>query len=62
MAKATVIAYWPGKEVPACPEHLSKLVGLAAILGFRLSWSSCDDEQVECSNCESEAKKTERSA
>jgi hypothetical protein len=60
MAKATVIAYWPGKEVPACPEHLSKLVGLALVMGFRLSWSSCGEE-LECSNCETAARKAEAS-
>lgn len=60
MAKATVVAYWPGKEVPACPEHLSKLVGVAAVLGFQLSWTTCDEE-LECSNCQSEARKAQAS-
>ena len=57
---ATVIAHWPGKDTPSCPEHLKKLVGLAAVLGFPLSWTPNEDSNVECSNCESEARKASR--
>jgi hypothetical protein len=40
-----VVVHWPGKDTTACPDHLRKLVGVAAILGFQLSWtpSGADD-------------------
>lgn len=52
MNPATQIVHWPGKDTPACKEHLIKLVGLAAALGFMLTWTPC--EETVCSNCESE--------
>jgi hypothetical protein len=52
---ATQVVHWPGKDIPACEEHLKKLIGLASVLGFQLSWTSC--EPTVCSNCESEAKR-----
>jgi hypothetical protein len=55
MAPATQIVHWPGKDVPACFEHLRKLLALAAVLGFQLSWTPCDE--TICTNCENEAKK-----
>lgn len=51
-----VIAHWPGNDTPACREHLSRLVGLAAILGFMLNWTPAP-EGATCSNCESERRK-----
>ncbi len=53
---ATVIAHWPGQDTPACPHHLQKLVSLAAVMGFPLSWTDIEGE-IECSNCANEAKK-----
>lgn len=58
MKPATRIVHWPGQDVPACNEHLTKLVGMGALLGFRVSWTPC--EETVCTNCESEAKKVAR--
>ena len=55
MKPATRIVHWPGQDTAACEDHLRQLVGLAAVLGFRLSWDSC--EETVCANCESEAKR-----
>ena len=46
-----VVAHWPGQDTVACPTHLQKLVGLAGVMGFALSWTSCDDPEAECGNC-----------
>lgn len=56
--KATSMVHWPGKDTAACPDHLVKLVGLSAVLGFQLSWTPLEIE-IECDNCASEAKKDE---
>jgi hypothetical protein len=54
-----VIVHWPGKDVPSCPIHLIKLMRLAAVMGFELSWTPCcDDEETQCSNCRTEKEKT----
>ena len=58
MKPATQIVHWPSKDTPACDDHLKKLVGIAAILGFQLSWTPC--EETVCSNCESENKYKEK--
>ena len=58
--EALQIVHWPGKDTPACENHLRKLVGLAAVLGFQLSWTPC--ESTICSNCESEEEKEKRNA
>jgi len=57
MQPATQIVHWPGKDTAACDEHLRKMAGLAALLGFRLSWTPC--EETVCANCETEARKSE---
>ena len=57
MNPATQIVHWPGKDTPACDEHLRKLVGLGAILGIMITWTPC--EEMICPNCESEIKKHE---
>ncbi len=54
MKPATQIAHWPGKDTPVCDDHLRKLVGIGAVLGFPLSWTPC--EPTVCNNCESENK------
>jgi hypothetical protein len=56
MKPATHIVHWPGKDIPACEDHLKKLVGLGAALGFMVSWTPC--EETICTNCETEAKKS----
>ena len=55
-----VVAHWPGKDTIACPEHLRRLVGLGAILGFPLSWTPCDDPNAECANCRTIREKLSR--
>lgn len=52
---ATQIVHWPGNDTAACDDHLKKLVGLAAVLGFRLSWTPC--EETICANCATAAAK-----
>lgn len=56
--RAIVIVHWPGKDVPACANHLLKLQGLAGVLGFGLSSTPILDldQAPLCSNCENEAK------
>jgi hypothetical protein len=51
-----VVVHWPGKSVVACPDHLMKLVGLAAIMGFQVSWTPAPAGE-NCSNCETEAQR-----
>ena len=53
-----MIVYWPGQATVACPEHLHKLVGLAAILGFQLSWTPAI-ESAGCDNCRTEKARRE---
>lgn len=53
---ANQIVHWPGKDTPACEDHLRKLVGLGAILGIMISWTPC--EETVCTNCESEARRS----
>jgi len=48
-----VRVHWPGKSTNACPDHLRQLVGLAAVLGFRLEWTPAPDAG-ECDNCRNE--------
>jgi hypothetical protein len=52
---ATQIVHWPGKDVPACEDHLRKLVGLGAILGVQISWTQCLPQP--CTNCATEDKR-----
>lgn len=54
MKPATQIVHWPGKDTAACEDHLRKLVSLAAIMGFRVSCTPC--EETNCDNCNNEAK------
>lgn len=49
MKPAKQIVHWPGKDTAACDEHFRKLMGLAAVLGFTLSWTEC--EETVCDNC-----------
>jgi hypothetical protein len=53
---AKQIVHWPGQDTAACEDHLQKLVGLAAVLGFQLSWTPC--EEMVCANCANEASKS----
>lgn len=53
---AVAIVHWPGKDTPACDEHLNKLVGLGAVLGIRVSWTPCTQGEI-CTNCENDPKK-----
>jgi len=55
MSEATQIVHWPGKDTPACDEHLQKLVGLGAVLGIRVSWTPC--EPTVCTNCQTELRR-----
>jgi hypothetical protein len=48
-----MVVHWPGQDTVACPEHLRKLVGLAAVLGFPLSWTPAG-ETMGCDNCRTE--------
>lgn len=58
--KAVAIAHWPGKDVPCCVDHLKKLRALAeGVLGFNLSYTTCNGSDIECTNCVNEAKKNE---
>lgn len=57
MSDVIVIVHWPGKDTPACPEHLRQLVGLAAVMGFALSWSPTMNPELKCSNCETQRAK-----
>jgi len=52
-----VVVHWPGKDTTACPAHLRKLVGLAGILGFKLSWTPSGADDTECDNCRTEREK-----
>lgn len=47
-----VVVHWPGKNTIACPKHLRKLVGLAAVLGLPLGWTPTTEG--ECDNCRTE--------
>lgn len=51
-----MIAHWPGKDTPACPEHLLKLKNLATFMGFPLSCTPAP-EGMECANCNNERKR-----
>jgi hypothetical protein len=55
MKPATQIVHWPGKSIPACEDHLRKLVGLGAVLGIVVACTPC--EETVCVNCENEAQK-----
>jgi len=57
MKPAKQVVHWPGAEVPACEDHLERLVGLGAILGFQVSWTPC--EETTCPNCVSEGRSAE---
>lgn len=58
IASAVAIAHWPGKDTPVCDEHLRKLVGLGAVLGFQLSWTPVGGNDAdECSNCATVARR-----
>lgn len=59
--KASVIVHWPGKDTAARVDHAVKLASLASAMGFALSSTPCSEE-VECANCENEAKKKAVSA
>lgn len=50
------LVHWPGKDVIACYSHLTKLVGLGAVLGYQINYTFAPEKSV-CSNCESEAKR-----
>ncbi len=54
-----VLVHWPGKATVACPTHLRKLVGLAATLGFQLTWTPAPEDEC-CANCKTEAEKAAR--
>jgi hypothetical protein len=54
--KATQVVHWPGKDTAACDDHFGKLVALAAHMGFRVSWTPCEDEDTICENCKNEAQ------
>jgi len=54
-----VTVFWPGKATVACPRHLEKLVGLAAVLGFQLHWIP-SQETSGCDNCRTEKEKASR--
>lgn len=58
MSEATQIVHWPGKDTPACDEHLRQLVSLGAVFGIQISWTPCEPQ--ECPNCETEARKAGR--
>lgn len=58
-APELVVVHWPGKDTTACAEHLNKLVGLAAVLGFQLSWTPAPFDSTECDNCRTERKRNE---
>lgn len=51
---AKQIVHWPGNEAPLCEEHLRSCVGMAALIGFMLTWTPC--EEAACENCESQFK------
>ena len=57
MKPAKQIVHWPGKDVPACEDHLEKLVGLGAVLGIQVTWTPC--EETVCTNCANETKREE---
>lgn len=59
MNAAIYIVHWPGKDTPACDDHLRKLVGVGAVLGIEITWTPC--EPTECPNCKNEALKETRS-
>jgi hypothetical protein len=56
---AKFIVHWPGKDTPACLDHMTKLKKLSNVMGFALSVTHIVDniEGLECSNCVNEAKK-----
>lgn len=58
MKPAIQIVHWPGKDTPACEDHLRKLVGLGAMLGFMVTWTPCSP--TICTNCVSALPYDER--
>lgn len=53
---ALVIVHWPGKDIPACLDHATKLKAVANTLGFFVSMTPSSGDEM-CTNCENEAKK-----
>lgn len=53
MKPATQIVHWPGQDTPACDEHLQKLLAVAKIMGFTVTWTKC--EETICENCGTES-------
>lgn len=51
---ATHIVHWPGKDVPACDEHMAQLVGVGRVMGFAVSCTPCKEQS--CTNCENSHK------
>lgn len=54
MKPATVIVHWPGKDTPACDDHMRQLIGLGYTLGIQVSCTPC--EETVCQNCANAAK------
>jgi len=57
---AGFIVHWPGKDVPACAEHAAALTSLALSMGFFVSATATDTEELECTNCKNEACEVRR--
>jgi hypothetical protein len=56
MKPATEIIYWPGQRVPACEDHAEKLKKLGIFMGFAVSSTPCQDDEI-CTNCATEERK-----
>jgi hypothetical protein len=54
MEAARQIVHWRGKDTPMCDHHLLMAIKLAATMGFPLSWTTCEDCEETCKNCENE--------
>jgi hypothetical protein len=53
--KSTIyMVHWPGQDTPACNEHLRKLLSLASVMGFQVSYTPV--ENTECENCRNTKK------
>lgn len=59
--KALWIVHWPGKDTPACEEHMRKLLAVGDAMGFSVSHTPCEIES-ECANCRNEERRDTNSA
>ena len=54
MKPALYIVHWPGNSIPACEDHVHRLVILGSVLGLQITRTPC--EETICANCANEAK------